>query len=459
MINYYYSNMDGNQQKTDQNPEAPITTSPQPAKIFNLKVRNLINSVSKQRRVVGGLLGILVLAGAIGAGVYLTGQRQTTQSQAGSAVLSMSATPSSVKKGDTFTVAVAIDTKSLKVSAADIRVRYETAKLEAKKIEAFGDFLPVVLSPGTIDSTDTASGRAMITVGALIDDAGAHAKAGTGVLAKITFVAKAGGKTDLTFGSSTAVAAVGQGANVVGTLKTLTLTIAGPTASSKPSASPSPTPNPNAVVCTTKQAYKNDSANKAGSYSLVAANKLNPGAKVGPGIMFVYAIYPGPANVNKNITITDTLPAQVSYVDGEKSCTFDTATRKVTCKLTSTTHAAFRVKVNAGVTANISNLATVEGQGDDKSICAAYVAASPTAKPKCTGPTPKGTPRGLEKFQCQTANINSCNGVDIVDVGIIIDNYGKGVAQGINPRADLNCDGKVDIIDVGILIDSYAKNQ
>ncbi len=45
--------------------------------------------------------------------------------------------------------------------------------------------------------------------------------------------------------------------------------------------------------------------------------------------------------------------------------------------------------------------------------------------------------------------------VDIVDIGIIIDNYGKNPVP--NHNADINADGKVDIVDIGITIDNYGK--
>jgi hypothetical protein len=45
--------------------------------------------------------------------------------------------------------------------------------------------------------------------------------------------------------------------------------------------------------------------------------------------------------------------------------------------------------------------------------------------------------------------------VDIIDIGIIIDNYAKSPIP--NSRADVNRDGKVDIVDMGITIDNYGK--
>jgi hypothetical protein len=52
-------------------------------------------------------------------------------------------------------------------------------------------------------------------------------------------------------------------------------------------------------------------------------------------------------------------------------------------------------------------------------------------------------------------DINSDGHVDIIDIGILIDNYGK--VPIVNPKADVNSDGSVDIIDLGILVDNYGK--
>lgn len=46
--------------------------------------------------------------------------------------------------------------------------------------------------------------------------------------------------------------------------------------------------------------------------------------------------------------------------------------------------------------------------------------------------------------------------VDIIDVGILIDNY--RISPLINPRADIDGDGDVDIVDLGILIDHYGSS-
>ncbi len=53
-------------------------------------------------------------------------------------------------------------------------------------------------------------------------------------------------------------------------------------------------------------------------------------------------------------------------------------------------------------------------------------------------------------------DVNSDGKVDIVDIGIIIDNYGKNPIP--NLKADINSDGSVNIIDIGLVIDNYGKS-
>jgi hypothetical protein len=45
--------------------------------------------------------------------------------------------------------------------------------------------------------------------------------------------------------------------------------------------------------------------------------------------------------------------------------------------------------------------------------------------------------------------------VNILDIGLIIDNYGKLPIT--DPRADLNHDGAVNILDIGVVVDNYGK--
>lgn len=208
--------------------------------IFSIRDRakNFFLYLKSKRKIIAGILGVSVLTASLGTGIYLVQKVQSAKTEAGSIVLSLSTNNAAPKVGDTFTVAVAIDTKGLLASAADIRVRYDTSKLEAKSIQPMGGFLPIVLVPGKIDLTDTSSGRASITLGALVNQTEAYPKNGIGVLTQITFQAKAAGPTDITFGTATAVSAIGQTTNAAGSLNPVQITISSGNATS-PGSTPS----------------------------------------------------------------------------------------------------------------------------------------------------------------------------------------------------------------------------
>ena len=72
-------------------------------------------------------------------------------------------------------------------------------------------------------------------------------------------------------------------------------------------------------------------------------------------------------------------------------------------------------------------------------------AATPTASPT-NSPTPTPT--------YSPGDVNKDGLVDIVDIGIIIDNYGSSPPT--DARADLNKDDMINIIDIGIVIDNYG---
>lgn len=66
-----------------------------------------------------------------------------------------------------------------------------------------------------------------------------------------------------------------------------------------------------------------------------------------------------------------------------------------------------------------------------------------------TGATPSPSPIPLVK----AGDVNRDGKVNIIDIGIVIDNY--GVRPPPNPQADLNNDGVANIVDIGIIIDNY----
>jgi hypothetical protein len=56
-------------------------------------------------------------------------------------------------------------------------------------------------------------------------------------------------------------------------------------------------------------------------------------------------------------------------------------------------------------------------------------------------------------------DINNDNKVNITDLGLLADSFGKSQGQtGYNANADLNCDNKVNITDLGILADNFNRS-
>lgn len=80
------------------------------------------------------------------------------------------------------------------------------------------------------------------------------------------------------------------------------------------------------------------------------------------------------------------------------------------------------------------------------------VTASPTASPTATA-TATATTTSTATSAPITGDVNGDGRVNIVDIGIIVDHYGKSASS--YPKADLNGDGKINMIDIGIVIDNY----
>lgn len=77
---------------------------------------------------------------------------------------------------------------------------------------------------------------------------------------------------------------------------------------------------------------------------------------------------------------------------------------------------------------------------------------SPTPHPTAT-PVPTHSPSPTPTMNPSKADVNGDHTVNIVDIGIVVDNY--GLTNPPNPRADVNGDGIVNIVDIGIIVDHY----
>lgn len=166
-------------------------------------------------------------------------KNQSLQTKASGVTISLSTNRSNPRRGDTFVVAVGMNTNSLKVSAADLNITYDPNLMDLVS-SRMGTFLPVTLLPAK-----TAAGSFAVTVGC--DPT--SPVTGTGVLAELTFLAKANGQTTINFSSNTAVAVLGQDTNATGTMSPIQITIGyfrspTPTPASTPTLTPTPTRTP-----------------------------------------------------------------------------------------------------------------------------------------------------------------------------------------------------------------------
>lgn len=206
------------------------------------------------------VLFLLILI-AIPITVFVVKQQQDIRQRAAPATtLSLSPSTTTVNVGETFTLDVLIDTGTCptcnSISAAELHISYNSTYVEATEIKN-GTFLSNVLVTGTINP-----GEATITLGS--DPA--SAPSGTGTMATVIFKALADTPTptQISFGSATQVAGIGEGANnvlIASTPATVTVgAVGGPSptpaasATPEPSATPttSPSPSPSSSTQTTQ---------------------------------------------------------------------------------------------------------------------------------------------------------------------------------------------------------------
>jgi hypothetical protein len=209
--------------------------------------------MNKNLKVILSALGVLLLLGGVGGGVYLVQKNQSLEEQASPAT-NISIDPASATKnpGDNFTLTVNIDTQSNSIVAADLDVVYDPSVLTVNSVtrgsfaSGFETETPGTRNPGlyryhigTQDSTKALRG------------AGAFAVIDVTVKAD----AVAGARSDVSFGGSTKVAGIGEGgvnvlvgksgaqvtvAGAVVSPSPVASTIASPIASASPAVSPSP---------------------------------------------------------------------------------------------------------------------------------------------------------------------------------------------------------------------------
>lgn len=173
----------------------------------------------------GNIILIVLVIAAIGGLVFFMPQlsknfsnvipqsqsEAPTQAPAPKGEVSLMLDPATITAaaGQTFTVEVKVDTKDDALSAAELYVTFDPAYLEAKSITA-GSPLPVELQKGKVEE-----GKASIVVGSQPSAEDKKGYNGMGSLAKITFMAKKAGMTEIKLDTNSQANAVGKTGNVV----------------------------------------------------------------------------------------------------------------------------------------------------------------------------------------------------------------------------------------------------
>ena len=166
--------------------------------------------------------------------------------------------------------------------------------------------------------------------------------------------------------------------------------------SSTPSVSPSPSPSSSALVysspspstppsaaldCRVKRMYSDDSRNRAGFYyieqEIIDTNTLQNGQTI---VYNVVAKNTG-GNSAPDTTITDALSSNLTYVDGDSGCIYDSTTRVITCTIGalssgSEAQRSFRAKVAASGTVCVARTAEVASTNGQRDSCSVVIDAT-----------------------------------------------------------------------------------
>lgn len=160
------------------------------------------------KKVVTSIVVLVLLIAGLAGGVFLVRQRQELRKEAAPATsLSLTPAQSTVKIGETLSLSIAIDTAENKVTAADLRITYDSGKLTLTEFKP-GMFLPVTLSEPKIDNNQ---GLATAVFGAQP----ANTPTGKGSLGTLVFQAKSGGSVSVAFSAETEVSGADEETNVL----------------------------------------------------------------------------------------------------------------------------------------------------------------------------------------------------------------------------------------------------
>lgn len=179
-----------------------------------------------------------------------------------------------------------------------------------------------------------------------------------------------------------------------------TTTSPSPSPSSSAPVYPSPSPSvpPSASLsCASKRMYEDDSRNRAGFYYLekeiVDTNTLSNGQ------IIVYNVVTknSGGNSTPDTTITDKLSSNLTYVDGDSGCTYESSSRTVTCTIgtlsaNSEAQRSFRAKVTVTGTSSVANTAEVASTNGQRDSCSVTIDATGLVVQSTSTPTPTELP-------------------------------------------------------------------
>lgn len=163
-----------------------------------------------------------------------------------------------------------------------------------------------------------------------------------------------------------------------------------------PSASPSTSPS-SALKCVSKRAYEDDSRNRSGFYYI--EKEITDTSTLSSGQTIVYNIVTKNAGGNSapDTTITDKLSANLTYVDGDSGCTYDSSTRVVTCTIgslspNSEAQRSFRAKLSVTGTTSVANTAEVTSTNGQRDSCSIAFNAAGQIITTVASPIPTSLP-------------------------------------------------------------------
>lgn len=167
-------------------------------------------------------------------------------------------------------------------------------------------------------------------------------------------------------------------------------------ACTSPSPSPSPSPSGTPIVyvspspstpasadldCVSKEVYADDSRNRAGFYYL--ESRIAEASSLASGTTIVYSIIAknhGGSSV-PDTKITDTLSSNLTFVDADSDCTYDSGTRTVTCTIGTLAAGAqaqrsIRARINVSSNTSIANTAEVFSSNGQRNSCSVQLDAT-----------------------------------------------------------------------------------